>query len=287
MTGHWKGDEEEIEVSMTSDSSRGEEYRRHAAEHVEQRQRFAWLQTMIYDEGRRHRFLFVASLVLLAIVAVMAFFTFQLALLPFDLATTLTLQDIENTLFHRAMQIVSLPGFYPWHLMIIAVVSLLIAWLLGWRDAIYLVAITAFQGVINFALRIVVGRPRPSPPLVEVFARIGSNSFPSGHAMLYTVFFGFLFFLAWTRLPRSFWRALILVVTGGLVLLVGPARLYLGAHWLSDMVAGYLIGFVILAFAIELYLKYLAPSQPAETEGVVGEHERGVEIEHRRIESEG
>jgi membrane-associated phospholipid phosphatase len=95
--------------------------------------------------------------------------------------------------------------------------------------------------------------------------------------MFYTVFFGFLFFLAWTRLPHSFWRVLLLALTAGLILLVGPSRMYLGAHWLSDVIAAHLLGLIILAFGIEFYLRHLAPRTPTQQAGLVGAHDQASE----------
>jgi undecaprenyl-diphosphatase len=88
--------------------------------------------------------------------------------------------------------------------------------------------------------------------------------------MFYTVFFGFLLFLAWTRLPRSIWRVLATSLAGLLIVSIGPSRMYLGAHWLSDVIAAYLFGIIILAFGIEFYLRYLAPQTPTQQEGLVG-----------------
>jgi membrane-associated phospholipid phosphatase len=55
-----------------------------------------------------------------------------------------------------------------------------------------------------------------------------------------------------------------------MVILVGPSRMYLGAHWLSDVIAAHLLGLVILAFGIEFYLRYLAPRTARQQEGLVG-----------------
>ncbi|HBY93427.1 MAG: phosphatase PAP2 family protein [Ardenticatenaceae bacterium] len=245
-----------------------------ARQRVEKRARFAWLRAMIQDEARRHRFLFVMSLSGLAIVAALAFLAAQFPTLPFDLDTTLDLQGIHFAPFQRLMLAISTIGYEPWAVIIVAAGSILVALLLGWKDGVFLGTTSGFQAVVNSLIKIAVGRPRPAAPLVQVFRHAAGRSFPSGHVMLYTVFFGFLFFLAWTRLPHSFWRALALILTGGLVLLVGPSRIYLGAHWLTDVVAGYILGFIILVLAIELYLKYLAPRRPTEQEGLVGERDR-------------
>jgi membrane-associated phospholipid phosphatase len=46
--------------------------------------------------------------------------------------------------------------------------------------------------------------------------------------------------------------------------------MYLGAHWLSDVIAAHVMGFIILAFGIEFYLRYLAPREPTQQGGLVG-----------------
>jgi undecaprenyl-diphosphatase len=243
----------------------------------EERRRFAWLQTLIRDEQRRHRMLFLLSLIGIFIVAGMAFLTYSLETLPFDLDATLELQGVRFAPYRRLMFLVSAPGYYPLSAIMVASGSILVALLLGWRHGAYLAGITAFQGLVNSLLKQVIGRPRPSTSLVEVLLPARGLSFPSGHVMLYTVFFGFLFFLAWVRLPRSILRTVILLFTGTMILLVGPSRIFLGAHWLSDVVAAHILGFIILAFAIEFYLVYLAPRNPKEEEGVVGRQGRAPE----------
>jgi membrane-associated phospholipid phosphatase len=64
------------------------------------------------------------------------------------------------------------------------------------------------------------------------------------------------------------------ILTGTLIVMVGPSRMYLGAHWLSDVIAAYLFGIIILAFGIEFYLRDLAPRAPTEQDGLVGAHDQ-------------
>jgi membrane-associated phospholipid phosphatase len=52
--------------------------------------------------------------------------------------------------------------------------------------------------------------------------------------------------------------------------------MYLGAHWLSDVIAAYLFGIIILAFGIEFYLRDLAPRAPAQQDGLVGAHDQAI-----------
>ena len=78
-----------------------------------------------------------------------------------------------------------------------------------------------------------VGRPRPSQDLVRVVNELSETSFPSGHVVHYVTFYGFLFYIFFTHLRPGRWRALVLDVLALLVLLIGPSRVYMGAHWPS------------------------------------------------------
>jgi undecaprenyl-diphosphatase len=88
---------------------------------------------------------------------------------------------------------------------------------------------------------------------VEVLRELAGFGFPSGHVVFYTGFFGFLWFLSYTLLKRSRRRTVLLWSLAALVALVGPSRIYLGAHWASDVIGGYLLGSLALLGEIWLY----------------------------------
>jgi membrane-associated phospholipid phosphatase len=79
---------------------------------------------------------------------------------------------------------------------------------------------------------------------------------PSGHAIYYTIFFGLL---AWYGI-KGYWDKwygkLFSILSIGLIALVGPSRIYLGAHWTSDVIAGYIIGGTILYVTTIIIKKY-------------------------------
>lgn len=96
-------------------------------------------------------------------------------------------------------------------------------------------------------LKWLTDRPRPAPDLVEVVGHYdGATSFPSGHVLSSVLVFGGLAFavqelqIPW--LPRRAIQAACLAV----VMLVGPARVDVGAHWPSDVLGGYLWGILLL-----------------------------------------
>jgi membrane-associated phospholipid phosphatase len=99
--------------------------------------------------------------------------------------------------------------------------------------------------LVNVALKLAFHRPRP-----EVgFVHLDTYSFPSGHAMMATAAYGALAFLAW----RRGWRAEIALATVALVCAIGFSRLYLGVHYLSDVLGGVSGGVTCLGLAVALY----------------------------------
>lgn len=150
---------------------------------------------------------------------------------------------------YGAMWLVSMPG-EP--VPLLAGVALLVCWglykkrykLTSWFAAANLVIIA----VVEFLKRI-TEIPRPTESTKIDFA------FPSGHVATYVVFWGLLIY--WVRKsnkPR--WLKVLVFVLGiTLVSSVGLSRVYLQEHWISDVVAGYLIGSIVLGCAILVYPK--------------------------------
>jgi membrane protein DedA with SNARE-associated domain/membrane-associated phospholipid phosphatase len=128
------------------------------------------------------------------------------------------------------------------------VVAALLAWGQRWTLLGTWLAAGAGSAVLDWLLKGLFERPRPyfaHPLLVET-----SYSFPSGHAMESFVVYGMLAYF--TVLALRSWKARVAVVFGAalLVMLIGFSRMYLGVHYLSDVIAGYAAGGVWLSALI-------------------------------------
>jgi undecaprenyl-diphosphatase len=115
-------------------------------------------------------------------------------------------------------------------------------------DALWLLLVVFGGAALNHWLKHTIQRPRPGLELLNAAAT--DFSFPSGHAANTTLLYGALAVLVF-RHARSRWtRALATAFAASAVLLVGSSRLVLGAHRFSDVVAGVLLGLLVLALGI-------------------------------------
>lgn len=93
---------------------------------------------------------------------------------------------------------------------------------------------------VGAILKLLFGRARPFTEYVQNM-HFPTHSFPSGHATGATVAYGLLAYLAWHMLPQP-WNYIAVAVLILLIILVGISRVYLGAHFPSDVVAGWMLG---------------------------------------------
>lgn len=149
--------------------------------------------------------------------------------------------DFVNFLGHRWVYVVLTLGF-----------AAAFALARAGTEAILLV-LTFAPPALNSLVKDWVERPRPSTDLVRVTNDASGFGFPSGHTVGTTALFGLLFFL----IPIVvLWRPARWILQLGCLLMVvasGPARVYVGAHWPSDVVAGYVLAFVFLLPAVAFY----------------------------------
>jgi undecaprenyl-diphosphatase len=172
---------------------------------------------------------------------------------PIDLQVTRFLQSISSPIFAALMSLISWPGFPPQSLILSALVVFALYWFgFHWESVASLFA-AVFVPLVNGIVKGYIRRPRPTVDLVHVLRIINGYSFPSGHVMYYVGFFGFLWFLAYTLLKRTWMRTLILWILGILIALIGMSRIYLGQHWASDVLGAYLLGSLTLVVNIWFY----------------------------------
>ncbi|WP_018898076.1 bifunctional DedA family/phosphatase PAP2 family protein [Rhizobium sp. 2MFCol3.1] len=124
-----------------------------------------------------------------------------------------------------------------------AVVFAWLAWSRAWRAAAFWLLAVAGGSALNTAIKVALHRARPNELLYSGWSAF---SFPSGHSTVNMVLYGFLAFLIARGLQPA-WRVTVVAAAALLVFVIAFSRVYLGAHWLSDVVGGVLFGFAWLA----------------------------------------
>lgn len=134
----------------------------------------------------------------------------------------------------------------------------------NWLKLVVWLAALGGGQLLNVALKAFFARERPTfanPLVVERF-----YSFPSGHAMLSMICYGLLAYFVLQRVRHNGLRALVLVLALVFIAMIGFSRLYLGVHFFSDVVAGYLAGGAWL-FACLTVLAYIRQRQRVRERG--------------------
>ena len=192
--------------------------------------------------------------ILSSAVSIYARFTAQF---PGDLYLTLRLQTFDNHLLFSIMQWVSFI-FGGWcSVAVVVIIGILVWWRIGRLEAI-LIPVAGLLTLINTVLKFAIKRPRPSPDLVQVLSHEQDYGFPSGHAFFAIVILGLLAYFVFINVKNNTLRTLVMAGLAVLILLIGTSRVYLGVHWSSDVIGGYIIGGTLLAGLIWLHQAWQA-----------------------------
>lgn len=173
----------------------------------------------------------------------------------FDRAASLWVHRFDTPTLDLVMRLFSFIGSFP----VIAVSALLVlTWCWCRRDRAAfagLIGVIAINETLNFALKHLFERSRPD--LFEEISTLHTYSFPSGHAMAAVAIWGMIALIIARLAPHL--RLWIAAAVSALILLIGLSRIYLGVHWITDVLAGYAAGATIM-FAGAMWLA----SYPAE-----------------------
>jgi undecaprenyl-diphosphatase len=150
--------------------------------------------------------------------------------------------------FTAVMEAVSFCGKPATVLVASLVAAVYLAMRRRWGDAWMVVLAVGGGELLNPLLKVIFARERPSfsDPLVM----LTTYSFPSGHATGATIFYGLAAYLIARGVKSWTWRVLSVVAAVVVVSLIGFSRLYLGAHYLSDVLGGFGVGIVWLASVV-------------------------------------
>ncbi|MEG1506442.1 MAG: phosphatase PAP2 family protein [Bacilli bacterium] len=135
---------------------------------------------------------------------------------------------------------------------ILLILALLLFWRKG-RRGIQVTAFMIFSVLVNQVMKVFIRRPRPVD--VEHLVTETSFSFPSGHTMASATIVGFLIYVIWKGNLKKNIKIILTVILSIFLLLVMFSRVYLGAHFATDVIGG-LITSAILTFIVIYFIEF-------------------------------
>ena len=160
------------------------------------------------------------------------------------------------------MQVVTETG-ETWFLLGLIGVVILLLLALKKRECVFPLGVLGVMAM-GPVLKLLADRPRPPIDLVRLAEPLSGNGFPSGHTFESTLVFGVMIYLASLLIRRRVLRWPVQGTLAALILGVGVSRVYLGAHWPSDVAGGYAIALLVLAAVVNAKpLTSLLSRQPA------------------------
>lgn len=184
-------------------------------------------------------------------------------LVVFDQSLFALLQELRTRAADTFMVAVTELGDTSVVLTVVGAVLMLLALRRSWRTALYFLAAVAGASLFNTAIKVAVHRIRPIP---DLYTGWSDYSFPSGHSTENAALYGFIAFLVCRRLPSSRWTAVVLPIAA-LIGAIAFSRVYLGAHWFSDVAAGLAFATIWLTILMVAYLNH--PSAGETTKGIL------------------
>lgn len=118
-----------------------------------------------------------------------------------------------------------------------------------WKYIAQLVLVLFLALTSNLVLKQIIHRARPN---LDQMVSVETLSYPSGHAMTAMAFYGFLIYLFYIFKINKFLKFCIITILSILILSIGISRIYLGVHFPSDIIGGFIAGFIWIVFCILL-----------------------------------
>ncbi|HEY8401247.1 MAG TPA: phosphatase PAP2 family protein [Cytophagaceae bacterium] len=200
------------------------------------------------------------ALITLIIFLLAAFLslTFFILITPdffYDIHFSKEVQEDSCPFLDRVMKAISWFGNDYVIIISVPLVSLMFFLAKYYRQAIFIL-FTLYANVIVFIIKYFVNRPRPGEDIVRVITKVEHSGFPSGHVTHYVVFFGFLTVAVFTvkELP-IFIKIIVAVFCMFLIAVVPISRIYLGVHYLTDVMGGGILGIILLIILLYFFFK--------------------------------
>lgn len=210
---------------------------------------------IIYRRNRGILFLWILILVFVMLTALIHTTDVQ----SFDLRLSLAIQSTHGLFLDRIMEGFTYLGSIGTVLIVVAVaVVFFLKVKKGKTAGIIIVSLLSYP--VNVIIKNFIERNRPYSSIVRVLSPNSGFSFPSGHAMISMTVYGIIAYLLWVYLKEGRQRIITLVTATLVIFFIGLSRIYLGAHWPTDVIGGWIAGLVSILLLAEIHKKITVPN---------------------------
>lgn len=174
-------------------------------------------------------------------------------LLRIDARIIVLFQTFRSPFLDKTMLVITQLGKWKMALPAVACIALILVMLKRWHWAAALILSVGGGELFVALVKHFIERPRP--PLSYVLTAENGFGFPSGHAFVAFSFYGLLGYLVFRASKNKTGKVGIVIATLGIIGAIGFSRIYLGAHWPSDVLASYASGaawLTVLITALEI-----------------------------------
>jgi undecaprenyl-diphosphatase len=175
-------------------------------------------------------------------------------LMAFDRHVISFIQGLESPWLTSIMKFFTYIGTIRFIAVLTILLFILMFYVLRFRlEVLVFLAVVFCTPILNRLLKLFFQRARPDfHRLIE----IGGYSFPSGHAMNAFSFYSIMAFLLWRHVQGRIGRMAVILASSFMILSIGVSRVYLGVHYPSDIVGGFLASSLWVAAVIWLFQRY-------------------------------
>ncbi|MBO6184543.1 MAG: phosphatase PAP2 family protein [Chryseobacterium sp.] len=216
----------------------------------------AFLSTFsTYLKDKRKTLFLCFSIFFIVVFLLLSFYVVDSSPRSWDLLVSQELQEDPSALLDLLMKGFSWLGTVYVAAVMVVVFSL-VFWIFKYTKEAIFVLSCLLSGGVSYALKMLVDRPRPTTDFVRIVEETHYQSFPSGHVLFYTAFFGSLIVIAISSsILKLSWKLMISSICAAMIILGAVSRIYLGAHWFTDVIGGFIVGVLFVMFTGSIYLR--------------------------------
>ncbi|SFL54316.1 undecaprenyl-diphosphatase [Paenibacillus sp. 1_12] len=197
---------------------------------------------------------FIISVICAVCFGLIALLIHDRRLDAFDQTILQWIQGLESPALTNVMKGFTLIGSGMVVAILVPSVAVFLYFVLGHRrELVFFIGVIIGSSLLNEVLKIIFHRARPT---IHRIIEATGYSFPSGHSMAAFTLYGVVTFLLWRHVSSVFKRSMLILFSMLMILMIGISRIYLGVHYPSDVLGGYMVSGSWLAASIWFFHKY-------------------------------